>query len=89
MYFHTCELDPDQPRISAASYAQGVRHYPNLRVMESRLEWFLARWRFGAIADHLGLETRAERPIGVKTPTSTRALSIEVRSASGSTDKRK
>ncbi|MFN0097636.1 MAG: XrtA system polysaccharide deacetylase [Gemmatimonadaceae bacterium] len=62
LYFHAWELDPEQPRISAASFSQRVRHYRNLARMEGRLEWFLSRWRFMPIAEYLGLSTVGDRP---------------------------
>ena len=63
MYFHTWELDPDQPRITSASLPATIRQYRNLHRMESIIREYLARYRFQGIADHLGLtpETR-ERP---------------------------
>lgn len=78
LYFHTWELDPDQPRISAASFTQRVRHYRNLREMESRLAWFLARWRFTSVAEHLGLSTVGERPASTPIRTPTRALPVQL-----------
>ncbi len=54
-YFHIWELDPDQPRITAASRLQRVRHYRNLDVMHERVRFYLSRYRFSPIADYLGL----------------------------------
>lgn len=56
MYFHTWELDPEQPRITAAPWLQRVRQYRNLARMEPQLRWFLQRYRFGPVARQLGLE---------------------------------
>jgi polysaccharide deacetylase family protein (PEP-CTERM system associated) len=61
MYFHTWELDPDQPRITAASWLQHVRHYRNLRRVPDLLRYYLGRYRFTAVADFLGLSTGAPR----------------------------
>lgn len=65
MYFHTWELDPDQPRISAVDRVNKVRHYRNLDKMRWVLEDYLSRYEFGTVADRLGLEleplVRAER----------------------------
>ena len=71
MYFHTWELDPDQPRITAAPWLQRVRQYRNLGRMAAQLRWFLERYRFEPAAHQLGLElapvtARAtERPAGL------------------------
>jgi polysaccharide deacetylase family protein (PEP-CTERM system associated) len=58
MYFHIWELDPDQPRISAADRLSKIRHYRNLDKMQWVLEDHLAMYRFGSVADRLGLKTR-------------------------------
>ena len=55
MYFHIWELDPDQPRIRAAPWAQRVRQYRNLELMEPILRCYLERFRFMGIADYLRL----------------------------------
>ncbi|HEX5385201.1 MAG TPA: DUF3473 domain-containing protein [Gemmatimonadales bacterium] len=57
MYFHTWELDPDQPRIQGAPVLARVRQYRNLDCMESRLRHYFARYAFTGIADYLGLAT--------------------------------
>ena len=46
-YFHPWEVDPDQPRISAAPLKSRLRHYLNLKKMEPRLARLLRafRWR--------------------------------------------
>ncbi len=54
-YFHIWELDPDQPRITAAPPLQRVRHYRNLDVMLDRVRYYLSNYRFSPIADYLGL----------------------------------
>jgi polysaccharide deacetylase family protein (PEP-CTERM system associated) len=61
MYFHTWELDPEQPRISAASLAASIRQYRNLRQMEPMLREYLARYSFHGIADHLGIKQLTSR----------------------------
>jgi perosamine synthetase len=58
MYFHIWELDPDQPRISAADRISRLRHYRNLDKMRWVLEDHLVHYDFGTIADRLGLEVR-------------------------------
>ena len=55
LYFHSWELDPDLPRITAANPLARVRQYRNLDKMLARVEDHLRRHRFGSIADHLGL----------------------------------
>jgi len=59
MYFHVWDLDSDQPKISSASALVRMRAYRNLRKMPSIVEYYLRTYRFGAIADHMGL-----RPTG-------------------------
>jgi polysaccharide deacetylase family protein (PEP-CTERM system associated) len=58
MYFHIWELDPDQPRISAADRLSRVRHYRNLDKMQWVLEDHLSKYQFGTVADRLNLEGR-------------------------------
>jgi polysaccharide deacetylase family protein (PEP-CTERM system associated) len=55
LYFHTWELDPDQPRISLASTLARVRQYRNLGRMEGMLRHCFQRYDFGSIASHLGV----------------------------------
>jgi polysaccharide deacetylase family protein (PEP-CTERM system associated) len=66
MYFHIWELDPDQPRITAADRLSRIRHYRNLDKMQWVLEDHLSKYSFGSVADSLNLETqkvnRPERP---------------------------
>ena len=57
MYFHTWEMDPDQPRISAAGPLQRIRHYRNLRRMPDFIRYYLGKYRFTNVADYLGLGT--------------------------------
>jgi hypothetical protein len=55
-YFHTWELDSDQPRISATKRLARIRQYRNLDTMHERIGSLLGRLRFDGIASHLGLE---------------------------------
>ncbi|MGE3468284.1 MAG: glycosyltransferase [Pyrinomonadaceae bacterium] len=55
-YFHVWELDPEQPRISAASKFNRIRHYRKLDKMEWILHENLALYQCTSVADHLGLE---------------------------------
>ena len=63
MYFHVWELDPDQPRILAAPWKERVRQYRNLDRMEDIVRYYLERYQFGGIADHLGLSRASERAL--------------------------
>ena len=59
MYFHTWELDPEQPRISTASPLARVRQYRNLHRMEGMLRDFFGTYAFAGIAQHLGIAAGA------------------------------
>jgi polysaccharide deacetylase family protein (PEP-CTERM system associated) len=61
-YFHTWELDPDQPKISAASWLARVRQYRHLDRMEGILRFYFERYRMTGISDHMGLSTVATLP---------------------------
>jgi polysaccharide deacetylase family protein (PEP-CTERM system associated) len=61
MYFHTWELDPEQPRITAATWLQHVRHYRNLHRVPDFLRYYLTRYRFTPVADYLGVSTGVPR----------------------------
>ena len=63
MYFHVWELDPDQPRILAAPWKERVRQYRNLDRMEGIVRSYLESYRFGGIADYLGLSHARERAL--------------------------
>jgi polysaccharide deacetylase family protein (PEP-CTERM system associated) len=81
-YFHTWELDPDQPRVSATTRLGRLRQYRNLDEMRERIEGWLERYSFRSIAEHLQLAiepapVRAAReaaPIVVKTNASAREV---------------
>jgi polysaccharide deacetylase family protein (PEP-CTERM system associated) len=55
-YFHVWELDPEQPRISAASNYNRIRHYRKLDKMEWILNENLALYDCTSVAEHLGLK---------------------------------
>jgi polysaccharide deacetylase family protein (PEP-CTERM system associated) len=57
MYFHVWELDPDQPRISAASWMTRTRQYRNLRKMNWVLADYFTKYKFGSVAEYLGIDT--------------------------------
>ncbi|HEY2846762.1 MAG TPA: glycosyltransferase, partial [Pyrinomonadaceae bacterium] len=55
-YFHIWELDPEQPRIAAASRVTRLRHYRKLDKMEWILHENLALYENVGIADHLQIK---------------------------------
>ncbi|MCB1023181.1 MAG: DUF3473 domain-containing protein [Acidobacteria bacterium] len=55
-YFHVWELDPEQPRISAASRYNRVRHYRKLDKMEWIIRENLELYDFCGVAEHLDLK---------------------------------
>ena len=57
-YFHVWELDPEQPRISAASKYNRIRHYRKLDKMEWILHENLDLYDCVGVADHLGLKEK-------------------------------
>ena len=56
-YFHVWELDPEQPRISAASSYNRVRHYRKLDKMEWILRENLQLYNFVEAAEFLGIKS--------------------------------
>lgn len=73
-YFHVWELDPDQPRISAASNYNRIRHYRKLDKMEWIIRENLALYDCVSVAEHLGL---AKQVAVVETSTSVEITSSE------------
>jgi polysaccharide deacetylase family protein (PEP-CTERM system associated) len=67
MYFHTWELDPDQPRFEATGFLTRVRHYRNLDRMRDKVSEYLKLFRFDTAAAHLGL--RLEPSVLTANPT--------------------
>ena len=68
LYFHVWEIDPEQPRISAASHYNRIRHYRKLDKMEWVLKEYLRKYDFVSGAEFLGIkienqESRVESPI--------------------------
>lgn len=57
MYFHVWELDPEQPRINAASRIDRIRHYRKLDKMEWVLQEYFSKYPFVGGAEYLGLNT--------------------------------
>jgi polysaccharide deacetylase family protein (PEP-CTERM system associated) len=69
LYFHSWELDPDQPRIDGASPLARLRHYRNLHRMPDRLRHYLRRYECGSIAAWLTAQPAPHAP-----PAPARAL---------------
>ena len=57
-YLHPWEIDPEQPRMSNISLKTRVRHYLNLRRMESRLCRLLSDFAWDRM-DRIFLEDRS------------------------------
>ena len=76
MYFHTWELDPDQPRVNGVPCSQQVRQYRNLSKMPSLVRDYLRTYRFTSIAKYFQLEQPVLR-------TEARAAAAPSRRASG------
>ena len=55
LYFHVWELDPDPPRITAAPGYARMKQYRNIERMPSILRFYLLRYAFGPIREHLGI----------------------------------
>lgn len=56
LYFHVWELDPEQPRISAASNYNRIRHYRKLDKMEWVIKEYLSQYDFTSAAEFLDLK---------------------------------
>jgi polysaccharide deacetylase family protein (PEP-CTERM system associated) len=56
-YVHPWELDPEQPRIRAASRLTRFRHYVNLSKNRRKLDNLLRRFRFGRLCDVIDVQT--------------------------------
>lgn len=65
-YFHVWELDPEQPRINAASSYNRIRHYRKLDKMEWILKENIQKYDFCDAAEFLGLKDE----IQVQSPKS-------------------
>jgi hypothetical protein len=55
MYFHTWELDPEQPQITAAPLLNRIRKYRNLEKVPEILGRYFRHRQFTCIGDYLGL----------------------------------
>ncbi|MCU0705277.1 MAG: DUF3473 domain-containing protein [Fimbriiglobus sp.] len=61
-YFHTWELDADQPELSGIGFFRRMRHYRNLSRMPARIGELLVSFPFGSAADYLGLSPEPVPP---------------------------
>lgn len=75
-YFHVWELDPEQPRISAASKYNRIRHYRKLDKMEWILRENLAAYDCVSIADHLGVSTSVVPTESESAPTKSSKIEV-------------
>ncbi len=87
LYFHVWELDPEQPRISAASNYNRIRHYRKLDKMEWVIREYLRKYDFTTAAGFLGLtdelrianyELRSEQPVLEAAKTGIQSLKPEI-----------
>jgi polysaccharide deacetylase family protein (PEP-CTERM system associated) len=53
LYLHPWEVDPEQPRVSAAPWKSRFRHYVNLAKTLPRLDALLERFRWGTVREAL------------------------------------
>jgi polysaccharide deacetylase family protein (PEP-CTERM system associated) len=72
MYFHTWELDSDQPRLNGVSLRQQIRQYRNLKKMPAMIRHYLDNYRFTSIAEYfeLGELPRLDEPPEIAFPRS-------------------
>ncbi len=88
LYFHVWELDPEQPRISAASRYNRIRHYRKLDKMEWVLKEYLKKYDFVGGAEFLGI--KSEQPAlagGVNFPERAQAPTAAQPANAGCSDK--
>jgi len=79
MYFHTWELDPDQPRIKGVSLRQRIRQYRNLAKMPTMLRHYLESYRFTSIMEffELGERTGGEASALTAEPVSSATVRLQ------------
>lgn len=63
-YFHVWELDPEQPRINAASHYNRIRHYRKLDKMEWILKENIQKYDFCDAAEILGVKSEPSAAAG-------------------------
>jgi polysaccharide deacetylase family protein (PEP-CTERM system associated) len=69
MYFHTWEIDPDQPRFGSMGLLTRIRHYRGLERMEEKISEFLQRFPFVSASEYLGLTPEALTALPVRPST--------------------
>ena len=77
-YFHSWELDPEQPRVSATTRLSRMRQYRNLDEMRARIETWLERYSFRGIAETLEFPIE-EAP--ARVPSTTVPIRIDTHSS--------
>ena len=82
MYFHTWELDPEQPRLAGVPLLGRVRQYRNLERMPETLAYYLSTYKFTSVAEYLRvLRTRPvanePAPSPTREPVVVRGMSRE------------
>ncbi len=84
LYFHSWELEADQPKIAAASLLQRLRHYRNLDSMAEKVRFYLERYSFQSIAERLDLvlQPAVPRPLD-DLPVEAETWVPEIRSDAG------
>ena len=60
LYFHTWELDIEQPRVYSASIVSKIRQYRNLHKMGQHLEFFLKKYPFTSCSGYLAGDIPSE-----------------------------
>ncbi len=61
-YFHTWELDPEQPRVTATSTLGHIRQYRNLERMPERIEDLVSRFAFTSLETFFDLDAQPAKP---------------------------
>jgi polysaccharide deacetylase family protein (PEP-CTERM system associated) len=61
-YFHPWEVDPDQPRVEAATRLSRFRHYTGLHSMAGRVDRLLRDFRWGRV-DHVFADAIGAPPV--------------------------
>ncbi len=62
LYLHPWEIDPAQPRISAASLVSKFRHYVGLRSTTRKLSWLLKNYAFAPMREVLKQHAQNAEP---------------------------
>ena len=60
-YFHTWELDPEQPRFKIPPL-KSIRQYRNLDIMPEKIEYYLKTYKCCSIEEYLGLKKHRLTP---------------------------